>query len=295
MIARNMALLATLGGCTIGGASSPRPSDLEDDWEVTRLRLLGVSAEPAEARPGDQVTFSALFADPEGVAETIVWLACPPDAASAFGCAVDFSALPDNPTPDALAAAGVIGIEPFFSPTYTVPTDLLDGLEPAARLEGAQVTIQVSAFPSGALDDPANVDFNDVEAGYKRLVVSEATTPNHNPRLGPLQVDGVALPPDTVVELEPDEKFGLDISILADTVETYAYVSPEGVAESRVEEPYITWYATSGTLYESYTLYPFTEATWVSPMASGTTGTWYAVVRDRRGGLAWRSQRFAIR
>lgn len=290
-----VAAAVALVGCTIGGASSPRPSDLEDDWYVGRLRLLGVQAEPPEARPGELVRFSALFADPEGVADTIVWIACPPDDASSFGCTVDFSALSDNPTPEELAAAGVIGVEPLFPPTYTPDAALLDGLDEHDRLEGVEVTVQVSAFPAGSMDDPSDVDFDEVEAGYKRLVVSEATTPNHNPEIAAFTVDGVAVAPSVVVELDPDQLYEIGVELPEATVEAYEYENSDRTVENRTEQPYVTWYATDGALFEEYTLYPYTEASWASPAASGATGTWYAVVRDRRGGMSWRLQSFAIR
>ena len=103
-----------LGGCVIGGDKYPRPSELPDAWFVDRLRILAVQPEPPEARPGEPVQFTALVADPLGEADLSVWLACGADQSSGAGCDADFTSLPENPTAEELAAAGVIGINQIF-------------------------------------------------------------------------------------------------------------------------------------------------------------------------------------
>ncbi|MEQ1564955.1 MAG: hypothetical protein ABMA64_04905 [Myxococcota bacterium] len=302
-------ILATLAGCVIGGDKYPRPRDLEDDWSVTRTRLLGVASEPAEARPGDRVTFEALFGHPPGDPEalSVVWLACPvtDDTDWTGGCATDFGAIDfDDPDPAALAELGFIGFEPGLPPAYQVPADLLDGLDDAARLEGVYVMVQLFALPPAALEDPENLDFAEVESGYKRLVVSEAATPNHNPPLGAFTVDGSVIPAGATVHLDRLQPYELGVVLAEGAIETYDYLTSDGAVEVRVEEPYVSWFATGGELIESVTLWPSIEATWVSPPAEGQesdfggdpvdSGTWYAVLRDRRGGMSWLEQPWVI-
>ena len=68
----------------------------------------------------------------------------------------------------------------------------------------------------------------------------------------------------------------------------------DGIAEDRIEEPYATWYSTEGgSIGELWTLYPHLETEWTAG-SYGQTGTWWAVIRDRRGGMAWIEQQWAV-
>jgi hypothetical protein len=283
-----------LTGCVIGTNKYKRPSELDSATLIDRVRILAIQAEPPEARPGDEVHFSALIADPNDEVDTVVWLACPPDEAGGFGCAVDLSSLGDSPTPEELAAAGVIGFEPGFPPVYVPPADLLDDLPEAERAEGLSVTVQIAAFPSTAVTDSGTTFFDDVEVAYKRLVVSEATTPNHNPVIGAFTVDGFAVPPDSTAEVDAGQAYELGISLTDASLEHYTYVDRDGVAEDRVEEPYATWACTGGEVTEGITLFPYTQSTWVSPTDVSDVTCW-SVVRDRRGGMTWAEQQLTIR
>ena len=78
-----------------------------------------------------------------------------------------------------------------------------------------------------------------------------------------------------------------------DLIEEYEYLNKQGEIEQRKEEPYATWYTTGGEILEPITLYPYIETGWVAPK-SGKRGTWYAVVRDRRGGMTWHTQDWVV-
>lgn len=297
-----LALLCALlvGGCVINSDKYRRPRDLAPDWLVDRTRLLGIRAEPAEARPGDVVTFEALIGQAWGddTELAVIWLACPvDDEGNGFGCVTDFGSI-DVATADPadLASLGFIGFEPGLPPVYTVPDDLLDGLEPDQRAEGRYVLVQTVALPLDLVDEQTEeLDFALVDSGYKRLVVSEAETPNHNPGLGVFTVDGFPVPQGAVVTLDPGQTYELGVLLLDDARETYVYVNSSGGTEDRVEEPYATWFTTGGDMTEEVTLWPYLEATWVAPSdeADGEepledpSGRWYAVFRDRRGGMSW--------
>ena len=282
-----LAMCATTTGCVINSDKYQRPRQLEQAWSVTKPRLLAVRSEPAEPRPGDTVTFDALVADPTGEIDSVLWIACPSpdDGGIGFGCIDD--------------SQEVIGIQPFQQPVLTTPTDILDGLDEFERLEGRSVLVQVTGLPPV---DPTNpdvdfedIDFNQIEAGYKRVVVSNATTPNNNPEVVGLSADGTELPFGTVLEVDPDQTYAIGAFVSDDTIENYEFLNSDRVIEQRIEEPYITWYATAGTVVEPFTLFPFLESDWRAPEESGTEGTIWGVLRDRRGGQTWFEVPFRVR
>lgn len=292
-----LALAVLCGGCVINGDKYPRPRDLVPVWMVDRPRLLAMAGEPAEARPGDLVRFSALLAQPPGQEEDFVtvWIACPPTEEA--GCSTDLSGLTTTTGTPSYEDIGLIGIEPGLPPIYAVPDDLLDGLTDDEKLEGLEVTVQATALPAETMEDPEaleDLDFAVVEAGFKRLVVSLATTPNQNPSIGALAVDDLSLPDGALVHVDPSQSYEIGARLPEDAIETYEFLNSEGVVEQRVEEPYVAWFATGGDLQEEVTLYPYLDATWVAPEASGERGAWYAVLRDRRGGMAWKVQEWIV-
>jgi hypothetical protein len=191
---------------------------------------------------------------------------------------------------------GVIGIEPLFAPSYVPEATILDDLTDIDRLEGVSVTIQLSAFPEDMLESTDTaIDYDNIEVAYKRLVVSEAETPNLNPEIAAFTVDGTAVPPGAVVEVDQGQLYEIGIALPTESVETYSFTTSAGAIEERVEEPYVTWFTTGdSTLNEPYALYPYLDASWIAAREPGT-GTWWAVVRDRRGGMAWYEQPFTIR
>lgn len=291
----------TLAGCPIGNNKFPKPVDLSPSWRIDKLRVLGVRAEPPEARPGQRVTFEALVIDPDGESGGAVWIACPPaeDGGTGFGCGLssdlDFAAGSDQ---------GIIGFQPGLDPVYTPPDDILDDLEEEERAEGTYQLIQLAVIPEGLLDEGfgegdfgADIDFNQVEVGYKRLVVSEARTPNRNPEVAGFAVDGWSVPADATIEVDPGETYALDLFLPAQSIERYTFERDDGTLETRREEPFITWYASGGTLLETETLFPYLDVTWQAPEADAevTSGSWWTVVRDRRGGMAWAERRWRLR
>ena len=300
------AALTVAAGCVIGGADSPRPRDLSPTWLVDRTRVLAVVAEPPEIRPGQQAFFTALLATPteempEDAGVTKVWFACPVgDAGNGFGCVVDFEGLDvENADIDSLIELGFIGVKPGLPPAYTAPVGLLEELPEPERIEGRYVNVQVVALPD-SLDGDAStgapeVDFNDVEVAYKRLVVSEAITPNQNPSMRAFTVEGVEVPASSVIEVDAEQSYDLGVLLPDGAREAYIFINSQGVEEERIEEPYVAWYATGGEMTEEVTLYPYLEATWVAPAERGASGTWYAVLRDRRGGQAFWVQRYVVR
>lgn len=296
-----------LAGCVIGSEKYPRPRDLSPTWLVDRTRVLAIAAEPPEIRPGERATFSALLAGPDLDADPLVqvWFACPvDDEGNGFGCVPDLGALDLDSDPEALFDAGFIGTVPGLPPTYTAPGDLLAGLDEAARAEGRYVNTQVTAVPERLLTGLGeatgtatlpDVDFQDIEVAYKRLVVSEALTPNHNPTLEAFLVDRVEIAPGAVVEVDAGQRYDLGLRLPDGAREVYVFVNGDGEAEERVEEPYAAWYSTGGEVLEEVTLHPYLESTWEAPADAGEEGTWFVVLRDRRGGMVWHTQGWRVR
>jgi hypothetical protein len=266
---------------------------------------LAIKAEPPELQPGETAAFSALLIDPFDEVAFTVWSACPPQDAggvdSTCGLNFDLDFDPANLTGNELEESGVIGFEPFLPPTYVPPQDALDGLDEFERREGIQVPVFAAGLSSDLIEgednDPEAFDFNQVEVAYKRLVVSEALTPNGNPAIEGFLIDGIVVDPDAVVEVDPGQEYEVGAWLAEGTVEVYQYVDDNGEQEERVEEPYIKWFTDAGTLLEDATLYPFLDATWRAPSVEDDIqeGTWWAVIRDRRGGINWASQKWRVR
>ena len=280
-----------LGGLLLGCYEQP---ELSESWQLDRLRVLAVAAEPAEPQPGETVSFTSLVYSPDHAEIPTIWFACLPEAADDYGCDVDTSVFeslsgldPENMSSEELAqlyadlvAAGFVGAEPYFPPSWTPPADALDGLSDTEKLEGLSAIVSIFATPA----DAASLD--DAEAAYKRVPVSLATTPNQNPVLtGFLQSDGTALADGAQVTVSAGATLTVDV-VLSGEPEDYTYTDDDGVVETRTEEPYFTWYAEGGTFEDTTTLWPETQVTWTAPDESGTL-LLYCVARDRRGGMAW--------
>lgn len=268
-------------------------SELSESWHIDRLRVLAVAAEPAEPRPGDRVTFTSLVVSPDVPVATTVWFACL-TGGDDYGCSID-PALLDGLDPmdelsaedlEALYEAGFIGAEPYLPPVWNVPLDALDALAPEDRLEGVTAIVNLTAIPEG--DD---LDQSDLELAYKRVPVSEAVSPNHNPAILAITVDGVEIPQGTIVSLDRGQPYTIAVSMAHDAVETYPFVNEDGIEETRTEEPYLTWYAEAGEFDQTNDLWPYFEAIYQAPEPSEADGPGEArlwvVVRDRRGGMAW--------
>lgn len=258
---------------------------LSPEWELDRLRLLAVRAEPAEPKPGDTVTFTSLRFVPEGEDWTAIWFACVVFEES--GCDIDMSALEGLDTaigPDdieALMEAGFIGFEPGMTPTWIVPPDALDDLSEDERLEGRSATVQVTLATE-----------SDTELVVRAIPVSLATTPNTNPDVGSLTLDSLVLDPETSVLVDGGAALDL-VATFAGDLETYTYVTTDGETEERTEELEWRWYASGGTLSTGEGDETTGEATWTTPDAAGEY-TIAAVVLDGRGGMGWWSQTVTV-
>ncbi len=292
-------LLPALGACDSLG--------LSQSFQIDRLRILAIAAEPAEPQPGDTVSFTSLVVSPVATVGLTTWFAC--DISDGYGCTLDTELLSSltgdtsNLTPDELAAlfaqlqeAGMIGVQPYFEPSWTVPDDYLDALTDDQKLEGTTAIVTVSAIPtvegdSGTLDTAVE----DVEVAYKRVPVSLATTPNRNPLVTGLTIDGVAITPGATVTLTRGQTYAIECELADDAIEDYTFVDDAGVAETRTEEPYFAWYLQEGSFDQSNTLWPYHAVEYTAPSdATMTEQSLWVVVRDRRGGMGWIEQKLIL-
>lgn len=285
--------LGLLVAAALSAACYEKPV-LSESWQLDRLRVLGVRSEPAEPQPGEAVTFSSLVYSPDGAAVPTIWFACLPEAASDFGCDIDPALLeslealdPETMSPEELAAlyeqlvaAGLIGVEPLFPPSWTAPETALDGLDEITAREGVSALITVQAAPEDA------TDVDDVELAYKRMPISLAETPNHNPDFSSWTVGGQSFADGASVNVGVGDTISIAAVLADDAVEDYLYVNEDGESEERTEEPYFTWYASDGSFDDTTTLYPINAVLFLAPETAGTT-TVMVTVRDRRGGMGW--------
>lgn len=267
-------------------------TELSQEWQLDRLRLIAIRAEPAEPRPGDLVTFSSLTYVPDDVDASAFWIGC----VEARDCNLDTELLAQlaeigSMTPEEqaallaeLQAGGFIGYEPLIAPTWQVPAEALEGLDEVEVLEGRSASIQVSL--STADDSEMVIDY---------LPVSEAPTRNTNPDIGTLEVDGVALESGSALEVGVGEVIELTAR-LEGGLESYTYRTSSGADETRTEIPTWRWYTSLGTLdfstggfganAGSADAEDYSTATLTAPDGAGE-GVLHAVVVDGRGGMGW--------
>jgi hypothetical protein len=254
---------------------------------IDQPRVLAVVADPAEARPGAMITYTAVVAAPEGpVAAVPRWAFClapkPPteDNAVSAGCldAAHLVALGTEPAVTAaLPANGCLQFGPETPPGNFRPRD---------------------ADPTGGYYQPIRADVGDLLAfGLSRITCKLATAPssvahdydlrylaNRNPTLDPLVLPAVPA----------DADITLTASWPAEAVESYLYYQPiSQTLVTRREAMRLSWFATGGALAVDASAVAETDpatsvsTTWHTP-AAGPATLWL-VLRDSRGGIATRT------
>ena len=190
---------------------------------------------------------------------------------------------------------GFIGFEPDWAPEWTVPMNALADLDESEIKEG------VNAFINITLTSEASDNSENTEITFKRMPVSEASTPNHNPDIVDFVVAGVALNGAIGFNAQPGHTYTIEPLLSDGHVETYEFLNGDGELEWRTEEPFFTWYTeTDSTQTEKNppfdspeSLYPYSSVEWTAPSSAGEILV-HTVVRDRRGGMGWRSLRVNV-
>ena len=272
--------------------------DFEDTpWRVDETRVLAIASAPAEARPGDALSLSALVVDPDGV-RTVApqWNVCTRPRTSAERTAVTEACLRG----DALQAV---------SAATTMPPDACARFGPNTPPTEGDAPPQRPADPdaSGGYFLPIATTVDDTltfgaarircdlpgvtraifEAYEARYVLNEA-------------------PHDLVFTVEPQveagEQVDLQVELPASAAEPYVrYDAGPGVLVDEREWIRVQWFVTDGTVDRGQQLLTPTDdavlnahAVWQAPSASTTVHAW-AVVTDARGGVSWAEASIEVR
>lgn len=259
---------------------------------IDQPRVLAVIADPAEARPGASVRYTAVIASPDGPVTTAPrWAFCiapkPPteDNAVSDRCLDDASLIALGTEPEvtaALPADGCLNFGPETPPGNFRPRD---------------------ADATGGYYQPIRIDLDDLRAfGLSRITCKLATAPsavahdydlsyvaNQSPTLDPLMLPSVA----------PETDVMLTASWPAAAAETYLSYEPlSQTLVTRREAMRLSWFATGGTLAVDASAVAEADPTttvstrWHTP-AAGTAYLWL-VLRDSRGGIATQTLRVAV-
>jgi hypothetical protein len=278
--------------CALAGCE---PDLSLDDGLLTEPRVLAVRGEPAEAKPGAAVEFTAFIAAPEGA---------PPSASVVW----DFCTAPKPPTENNVVSSECLGASSLVragtgsSIMATTPRDGCSlfgpdtppgGFRPPdpdvtggyyqplrADLGAASPVFHLARLLCGLGAAPADIA-SEFAAEY---------VPNENPRLLPLAftLDGSSVSPDAV-------PLGAHVTLQASwaptDAETYAYFDRTAeVVTTRREAMSVSWYVTAGTLEAPATGRDDNDSAsstfnaWTAPESAQRTLLW-VVLRDSRGGV----------
>lgn len=273
---RRVALLLVLAGCEDG---------LDQRLAIVREpRVLAIVAEPAEAKPGAQVSYRALVASPDGPLPTSPrWSYCTAPKPPTEDNAVSSDCLADESLIDLGVAAELMATLPSDGCLRFGPDTPPGGFRPR------------DADATGGYYQPIRADVDALVAfGSSRITCKLPTAPaeiareydlgyiaNRNPTLEPLVLDTVPANADVT----------LTASWPPDAVETYLYYDPlsQRLVERR-EAMQVSWFATAGTLASDASAAgedddaTHVSTTWRTP-AAGPVWLWF-VLRDSRGGVA---------
>jgi hypothetical protein len=307
------ALAATL---TAASFATGCASDFEKQSQVTKLRVLGVQAEPAELliTPDGglpKTTLTAFAIEPSGAAITTRMaiclqqgtlpqpdMACPGDAGIDLPDAGPLAARLDLADPDLQAAAAA------FLAAGTADGGSADGGLEAALAQGVPLLygfdLRAPAYGNADGGPPPTPGY-DVQRliglGTVTLRTAPAgSTPNQNPRLHALSADGVELKADGTSTL----KAGVKVTLLP--IPESDAKEPTSTTSAGVESLNFSFYATDGDLDAlrstdtTATGQPGISSVDYTPpaLAPGKPVRIWVVVRDGRGGMGWLESRYTV-
>lgn len=290
-----LVVLVSLAGC--------RP-DLDAPLSlITDTRILAVQAEPAEAAPGETVSYQALVASPAGtVAGTaIAWSFCTVPKPPGENNVVDPACLaaglvPAGPPGPALVAATPAAGCALFGPAAPPPArprdpDVTGGyyqpLRAAIETPDLRAALFLSRIPCELAQASAQVAA-EFRARYR---------PNRNPRLLPASLrasrvaDGQPVALDQLPQSQgQDQRIRFEIDWQADAAEIYPVfdAATQSLVDHR-ETLRVSWFATAGAFAAEHTgrgeedTALSSDNVWTAPSAAGPVHLW-VVLRDARGG-----------
>ncbi|MBI2891288.1 MAG: hypothetical protein HYY13_10955 [Nitrospirae bacterium] len=246
----------------IGAACGLDPGD---PTLIDKPRILAVRAEPPEVQAGWSVELSALVAWPDstGVSAEDVrldWIACRlAGRVTGQGCA--------DPSSIAYLGSTTAGEKFIWALPVAVTTEVAPRQTVLVGLGATVGNAQLKAF--------------------KRLIIAAGDTPNLNPMFAEVRFGDVTV--GQVSSYRPGQEYGILAALSEDSAQTYVEPSPSGDPISKVEEPYVSWFATAGHFDKDRTFLAPHEVTWTAPDSPPEGGriTFHAVVHDGREGSAW--------
>ena len=307
-------LLAIVLLSACGEAWSPE-SIIED------LRVIGMKAEPAELKPGESASLSALIIDPSrpGAKNTVVWLGCAPDPFNLGRSACSDPAVLQDPS--ALVTGGTLPPGVRFiglnnNASYPADKDVFSLLpaDDSRRLTGTVGQVLAIALAEETLGIPSMTELTALFGRVKnkevkavitlfRIRVSEAPTRNTNPTISGFKVAGELQLPGIRTRVSPAQKLEVGLEAPDESFEPYVEVTPT-TTEDKLEKLTSAWYSTSGRfktlrvalrtdVHQEFTVAGDPEFP-LDVVPNKRTGTFYVVMRDTRGGQDWLEQPFWI-
>jgi hypothetical protein len=249
--------------------------------ELTRYEVLAVVADKPEPAPEDVVHLKVTDFVPEHETATYAWKVCLYSYGSAVGYACADPGLEsdlDATGPEATLDLGPNGLNLRALYDQYGPVTGADG-ETHTLEDGIEIWVKLESGPKGEVQTA------------KRLVVRDGGTPNHNPKIVGLKVDGHDAPPDAPVAVKAGERVPVSLTTSPDSVESYTDAS---TGEAKDEELLYTWFTTDGHLHPGSTYGDDVDTELELPDEPGDL-TLYVVVRDGRGGLAVAERRLTVR
>ncbi len=289
----------------------------DDSARVSAPRLLAARAEPAEVRPGETVRVTALVAVPQGAAPTTpAWSLCLTRPSLASPSPVSEACRGEDP-------ASVRPLGPGEFTEFSVPTDACARFGPDPPVGQGTALRPADPDSTGGYALPLRVRLPDADGfatvrlrcnlgGVTREVSADFNArarSNQNPAIRAVsRVRGAAEEPlADAITVSPGERLALRVAwpgcdtAPCDGAEPYLRLDPVGRALTTARESLrVSWYGTAGRFDEPRTGRagddPATTAdnAWTAPAAPGAVTLW-VVLRDDRGGAAWRSLAVTVR
>ncbi|MFO0601063.1 MAG: hypothetical protein U0228_37485 [Myxococcaceae bacterium] len=285
---------------------------------VDSLRILSVTSDPPEVRPGEGSTLSVLYGDPTRVGQpsTVIWVGCEPDPLDLNRNACNDASLLIKPSTITSYPEGLKLLGFSQKAVYSATPGVFDVLAPddVIRQAGSigQVIVIVIAeeISVNLMGDELTKVFQRIEnkelptaIALTRIVVSEKqdeATRNHNPEIRTLTFNGAALPVGARLLVHAGEEVQLGVEVPESSRERYVEKQPTGDV-SKQEVVVGAWYSSGGrfskerfdvtdtapTVYTAPGSMKFPE----DPVPEKRSGQLWLVVRDNRGAQSYQQFR----
>ena len=254
----------TLCWVLVFGGVAACDSGLPKEYQIDRLRVLGIQAEPPEVGPGDTVALTALVVDPDERPLTLSWSACVlsergtgpfggggetgEGGGGGYGISDAGSCLELNQIDESL----VMDLGQGEGATLTIPEDFLSDWTHTARAYGLSKDKPLPEAARQGVTDIAGVNMvvtlvvqtgDETLVAIKRVNVSTASEKNLNPVNSAFHLTGVKDKQDAPVTAAPPgdgscltEEHG---GLLSLTVGKH-FLTALNVPEEPVEYPVLT-------------------------------------------------------